>query len=251
MSIEKSVLSYYDDDSCNLTAQLTFDGEPVNVSGETITFEVRKSSDDSLVETLTGITDTNGECSVVYDSKGTGELYIQASSRRIVSEIYEIQDIYWFNDCTSNSIENYFNVPSNVSSSSIYGFSSDGWKYGNISSYSRIPMNLTLPSTPYQFDFDLIEVNGISPNLSFLQNDGIYIERKGTTGNISISGTDTGFSFDTGHTYSIKVYSDKLEVYKDNTLVGSKNQSISQSYLELATGTNRYCRLKNMKIRTL
>lgn len=84
---DKNILSYVDNDSCILTA--TYHSS--HAGEKQVSFEVRKSSDNSLVETLTGITDVNGECSVVYDSKGAGDLNIKCECMNL-QEIYVIED---------------------------------------------------------------------------------------------------------------------------------------------------------------
>jgi len=94
LTSDKDILSYNggtNPDVATLTAQLTSGGEPVAVEGETVTFEVRKQSDDSLVETLTDVTDVNGVATVGYTSKGEGDLYIKAECM-FVSKRYEICD---------------------------------------------------------------------------------------------------------------------------------------------------------------
>ena len=93
VSSSKDILSYADGDSAILSAQLTNSGSPVSVSGESVTFEVRKVSDDSLVETLTDTTDSNGEASVEYFGKGVGDLNIKVKCRSVI-EIYGITDAY-------------------------------------------------------------------------------------------------------------------------------------------------------------
>lgn len=171
--------------------------------------------------------------------------------RIFLTETYSIEDAYWFNSATTNSIENYFDISSGVTSQSIYGFNADGWKYGNASSYTRMPATFTLPSIPFEFSFDLTEAYRDSPNVGFLPNDGLWIERNRNSGTINIFGTDTGVAWDTGYRYTFKVYSDRVEVCKGNSLIGVLSKSITQVYLELTTGTNRYCRIKNIKLKIL
>ena len=98
LSSDKDILSYNggtNPDVAVLTAQLTNAEEPVAVSGETVTFEVHKQSDDSLIETLTGETDSSGKATVSYTSKGAGDLYIK-SKCGLVSKRYTIEDIYFY-----------------------------------------------------------------------------------------------------------------------------------------------------------
>lgn len=94
LSSDKDILSAYDSESATLTAQLLNGSSPALVAGETVTFEVRKTSDDSLVETLTGTTNASGIATVSYLGKGTGDLYIKvfSSDRIISSETYTVED---------------------------------------------------------------------------------------------------------------------------------------------------------------
>ena len=97
VSSTQDVLSYADGDSTVLSAQLTNQGQAVSVSGESVTFEVRKQSDDSLVETLTDTTDNTGLASVEYFGKGSGDLYIEVSCRTL-SKTYSIIDAYKYSE---------------------------------------------------------------------------------------------------------------------------------------------------------
>lgn len=103
LSSDKSILSYYDEDTCTLSASLMSES---NV-GKTISFKIYKFSDDSLVETLTDVTDSSGKASVTYESKGIGDVYCEASFGTLSSETYSLEDCYYWNEqgitVTSNS----------------------------------------------------------------------------------------------------------------------------------------------------
>ena len=95
LTSDKSILSKADNESATLSAQLTLNDSPVAISGQSVTFEVRKSSDDSLVETLSGSTNSSGIASVSYLGKGTNLLNIKAISGMYSDEI-QIQDYYGY-----------------------------------------------------------------------------------------------------------------------------------------------------------
>ena len=78
-------------ETATITATLEDNGVPV--SGETVTFEVRKQSDDSLVETLTAVTDNVGEATVSYLGDGEGNLYIKVECM-LLTQTYSIEDCY-------------------------------------------------------------------------------------------------------------------------------------------------------------
>ena len=80
-------------ETATITAQLTSQGQPASVSGETVTFEVRKQSDDSLIETLSDVTDSAGVATVSYLGQGTGDIYIKADCM-LLTQTYSIEDCY-------------------------------------------------------------------------------------------------------------------------------------------------------------
>ena len=85
---DKDILSYYDSESATLTATYTENGSPV--SGKTVTFKAYKNG--TLVENIgSDTTDANGEASVSYSSKGSGDLNIQCECN-LVTETYAIED---------------------------------------------------------------------------------------------------------------------------------------------------------------
>lgn len=132
LSSDKNILSYVDNEYAVLSAQLTGNGSPVNVSGETVTFEVRKTSDDSLVETLSGTTNSSGIASVSYYGQGTGNLYIKAKqgSSIISSEIY-VKDAYYANTGTTDKTSDFdlskLWISKNSSTGTITFINDNGW----------------------------------------------------------------------------------------------------------------------------
>lgn len=96
ISSDKDVLSYVDNDVATLTAQLVdSNNESISFNGLPVTFEVRKVSDDNLVETLSGVTDGSSLATVSYASKDTGDIYITAVCQGITSTQTYIQDVYF------------------------------------------------------------------------------------------------------------------------------------------------------------
>ena len=99
-------------ETATITAQLTSQGQPASIGGETVTFEVRKQSDDSLIETLTDVTDNAGVATVSYLGQGTGDIYIKAECM-ILTETYGIEDcIKYFNSEYTSSYNFDYALPS-------------------------------------------------------------------------------------------------------------------------------------------
>jgi hypothetical protein len=203
VSSTKDILSYADGDSTVLSAQLTSQGQAVSVSGESVTFEVRKVSDDSLVETLTDTTDGTGKASVEYFGKGTGDLYINILCRSL-SKTYSIEDcVKYYNseyiapdifDYTlpstfkieyealySDGTASYLMVGESDSKALLTGHvsstetnysvwarnGSDSKNFGSQMVYnSYIPQTISYDGTYYKFnnDISITNLNGINPS---------------------------------------------------------------------------------------
>ena len=182
LTSDKDIISYYDEESATLTAQLLDGTSPAPVAGETVTFEVRKASDDSLVETLTGVTNGSGVATVSYLGKGAGDLNIKAECM-FVSETYDIVDTKWYND---GSTVNGLTSQTNVSSS-------DNWEMSlkikltnsqncafnllnenSFSLFNNVYMNIT----GSMFYFRLDGGNAQQISHTFQDNDKITIRRQ-------------------------------------------------------------------------
>lgn len=120
LTSDKDILSAADNDVATLTATLTGTESGYNgpLSGREITFEVRKQSDDSLVETLTGTTNSSGIATVSYLGKGAGDLNIKAECM-FVSESFVVYDYPYYSD-NMQKIKNSFIVDTSVSGRTIY-----------------------------------------------------------------------------------------------------------------------------------
>jgi len=175
------VLSYYDEDSASLSATLTDNNVPVD--GEVVSFEVRKQSDDSLVETLTGTTNSQGVATVSYDSKGVGDLNVhcEALQGSLVSEICEVQDCIFAypeetsftSTWTSDHFMNIFNLNLNLPSNFKLEFEYKGnIKHGR---FGLIPSNNTSGNPNYSL---FVQIN---------TNDYVGVYRSTST-----SGLDSG-----------------------------------------------------------
>lgn len=74
----------------SISATVLKDGAAVQ--NENVTFELRKQSDNTLVETLTGTTNSSGIATVSYSGKHAGHLNIRPFCGTVVSQPYEVMD---------------------------------------------------------------------------------------------------------------------------------------------------------------
>ena len=106
LTSNKNILSYADGDYATLTAQLMDGQSPAAISGRTVTFTAYKTSDDSVVETLTADTNSSGTATVSYYGKGTGDIYIKAECSSLI-QTYAIEDCYLYDTCSTDKTSNY------------------------------------------------------------------------------------------------------------------------------------------------
>jgi len=85
---DKSILSYYDNDACVLSAVVE-DQDGNGMEGESVVF---KQGSTTLA---TKTTNSSGVASYTYESAGAGDVSFTASVGSFVSEIYSIEDCYY------------------------------------------------------------------------------------------------------------------------------------------------------------
>lgn len=168
-----------------------------------------------------------------------------------VSEIYEMEDCIGYNDGTTNSVENLFNVPSNVKSGGIYSFSNNGWKYGNVSSYTNFPMNINSLTFPFELSVKLNGYNRNGLGLFIGANRDVWIATDSSGRLYFHDTTDHYLTYNQGHTYKIRCYSDKTEVYDEDTLIYTTTKQYSPTQIQLGTGSNRWVEIKDIKVKAL
>ena len=99
----KDILSYADNDTTTITATLICDDDNTAIlSDREITFNVRKQSDSSIIQTTTKTTNATGEASFEYESQGIGDIYIEALCGVSVSKTFALQDC-WKYDGTEHT----------------------------------------------------------------------------------------------------------------------------------------------------
>jgi len=263
---DKDIISYNggtNPESATLTAQLTNGGSPVSVSGETVSFEVRKASDDSLVETLTADTDSSGIATVSYLGKGVGNLNIKAKCNLLI-QTYEVQDCRYYWDMTSNAKASDWILPSTANPR----YSSNGLKLGETSSYSICYLDIPF-STPAAIECDLMDYsnsNAPCPSIDIVSADspstsiygtwfcgkynntiGTYL-RCGSANPTYLEGNGTK-----GATYRFEVTTTTIALYKNDVQIGTtvNCSNPSQFKLRIDIGGNRMAEFKNFKIKPL
>lgn len=254
LTSDKDILSAYDEESATLTAQLMSGTTPVAIAGETVTFEVRKTGDDSLVETLTADTNSSGVATVSYLGKGVGDLNIKAECM-LVFKICSLKDLGYYNDGTKLSD---LTIGSGVSCTV-----SDGAL--RISKSTSGEASVTLPVQFTNSDNFIIEwevaCNGTSQRTAFWLNTpssstGLWCCYEGGhfTGN-SIGGSipTTTTSLEVGDKIYLKQENGVITLLKNDEAFFSKSMSFSSSTYKFGYYTNsgRVQCVDNIKITQL
>ena len=106
----KDILSYADSDTTTITAALICDDDNTAIlSNREITFNVRKQSDSSIIQTIIKTTDATGETSFEYESQGIGDIYIEALCGPSVSKTFALRDALYYDGSTHTTTE--LNIP--------------------------------------------------------------------------------------------------------------------------------------------
>ena len=183
LTSDKDILSYNGGDNpdiATLTAQLTAGGEPVAVSGELVTFEVRKQSDDSLIETLTGVTDGTGKCSVSYTSKHAGLLYIKSFLGSVEQSI-NLEDTFYYNPLiTTTSVLSIPNFPINFKTSFKIKRASSGSSGAWLEVGQNVDNCILIGNTSSEGSFGI-----------FIRQNGSYTAQKMSDNEVLIRNTET------------------------------------------------------------
>lgn len=157
---------------------------------------------------------------------------------------------------TTNAKVSDWTIPSAVTSASIYGFSSNGWKFGNASSYSTISANNS-QTLPYSMEFTVTDRNPGSNTAqpifgAYLGTKYIMVNFTSNKVEINVNGSKTTYD----HTFTLpctvryELTSTTVSVYIDNVLIGSKTHSITGNPVpSFQTGSNRWSQIKDYKIK--
>ena len=251
VSSDKDILSYYDSDSCTLSAQLMDGSSTASVSGVTVEFFNGSTS------LGTAQTDSNGVATKTYQSTGVGDVELSASVGSLSSDTYELEDCLDYQAMTDNSKQSRWTIPSAVTSASIFGYSSDGWKFGNASSYSTISA-VNSQNLPYSMEFTVTNryITGTPQPIfgAYFGSNYIMINCSSNKLSINVNGsnTDYSYSFTLPFTVRSELTSTTISVYIDDVLIGSETHSLTGNPIPtFQTGSNRWNVIKDYKIKPL
>lgn len=255
LTSDKDILSATDGDIATLTATLigTESGYNGPLSGREVAFEIYQTSDDTFVETLTATTNSSGVATVSYSSQGIGDISIVAKVGSLVSKTYELEDCLDYQVMTDNSKQSHWTIPSAVTSSSTFGYSSNGWKYGNASSYSVMELNEQV-QVPLCVEFYISNVyNSSNYQPILILNDGNNINVFAGGGQTSLFMGDSISVISTNNILvKIELKQNEQKLYINDVLKSTKTTSLNGSYaLQFHTGANRWVEIKDFKIKPL
>ena len=263
---DKTKLSLYQDDEVLLNSITDyFDGEAVTSYTDS---HVRFATLNNNTVDLTNIkiqnilsntidTDANGQAIFTYNSQGIGDITISANiDGSLVIEIYDtVEDCTDYQQMTNNSKESRWTIPSAVSSSSIFGYSSDGWKFGNASQYSTITYN-GIDYPPFSLECIVTDSNGIQPIIGAMFGSSyIFADRYSNNQlRINVNGSTTIYnvSYSSVYTFRYELTDSAFSVYIDDVLIATVNHSLTGDCVPaLQTGNNRYTVIKDFKLKPL
>ena len=240
-------------ESTTITAQLTDSGSAVSVGGETVTFKIKQG--DTVIETLSDTTDNTGKASVSYEANGIGDCSIVCECN-LLTETYvnTLQDCEFADTMTEEN--NKYTLSGSLLTND---HNSDGWKY-NASTLTWIDINNYLVGHGVSVEYTPTEAYSYSdgnaaPIQFYFENSSqtrVYVLQANTFAQIG-SSTKTSHNISLNSQYRVEYTSNSVKLYLGDTLIGQNSHSLGTSNIKLriATASNRYCRLKNFKIKPL
>jgi len=243
LSCDKSILSFYNQDSCTLTATVK-DQAGIGISGQSVVFK----QGSSILATKT--TNSSGVAEYTYSATGSGDVSFTASVDSIMSSPVSISDVYFHRDTE-------YSLTKSSGSTLNQAIAND--------------IALTLPSN-FELTFKIQTTGGTSSNEHrfFIQPNSLYVsgtqpryalfvDNRGTTGQfghrnngstVGIGSTFSTYTTGTYHIVKIVRSSNSLSFYFDNDLKGTQNIT----YLDNYTDWNFYFHLWNngtMKVQNI
>lgn len=266
LTCDKSILSYFDNDSCTLTA--TYEG--TNVSGKSVVFKVG----DTVLDTIQ--TDSEGVAEYTYNSQSVGDVTITAECMNL-QETYEVEDCLNYDNATKDNTSNY--TTKNLNS---HTFSTDKYlaerTLGSSANtyYSLIYPSTTLP-TDYEISVDMLALTKEQDKQFGLCISNTYTETyTGTnqcflyansnrmalgyrvSGSLTNYGESSSYNTNTWYTFKIKVIGTTVtvQILNGDTVVQSWNGTLSniQSWKKIMLitgGQSNTIYWKNLKIKPL
>lgn len=243
-------------DTAIITANLTKNSLPfVN---QEIEYEISDGS--TIIDSGSDFTNNAGQITISYTGTGAGDIQITATYNNL-EETISIEDCIDYQPMVSNVHQSRWTIPSQVTSSSIFGYSSDGWKYGNASSYSIMYCNTSLPSYPFSIEFTVHSKNYLAPNILIENGNGDYMGFV-QYGDGMISYLQGGAGMSTGNLYysnfsnskiRLEITSSSFKTYVDDVLIDTRSHNFSNtnSRVRMDTGSNRWAVIKDFKIKAL
>lgn len=238
LTSDKDILSYVDGDEAVLTATLY---SPDKID-KTVTFEVRKQSDDSLIETLTAVTDNSGIATVGYTSKHANLLNIKAISGSL-SDVTQIDDLLYYNNgdhVTGMTIDNGVSCTSNGSYITITTNT-------NSEKYVKIPISI---DGDWEYSIRLAK-RGTSADIQWQINNNSHY---GSIAYARINGTYQYFTISpaVGDVLTIQQKNGAVNILYNNTQqVSFPNTNITLSNCGFYINPNRTIHVNEIKIRQL
>lgn len=252
VSVDKEILSSYDNDTATFTGILT-DGKG-GVADETINYQVLH--EDTVLDSGSLVTDENGEITLEYAATGVGDVKVIFSLRSLLQKRYEVQDCrYWNpNEVTRTSTNGSTIYDNNMSEAlpTNCEISFDMWS--NVTQYDGQHRFFLLPKSQYN--------SGTTQPQSALYVDyagGNYRMALGKRENDNTIGfTGSGFSISSGTYHNIKIVKTgtSIEIFVDDVSKTTQIISWIDNYSDYcfsmmrwsASGTSK---MKNVKIKAL
>ena len=248
LTTDKSILSYADNETCTLTAQLLKESTPFMVGGITVEFF------NGATSMGTAQTNSNGAATITYSSTGNGDVVFSATGNNLSSEPITIED------CLSTNWSEF--ITSNYASVNI---SNGQLSFSNSTAYYGAYIFNSKPDAPYMVELTYVDTSGgnfvfglgfVNDNYTGTRDNYVANCYYGKTNNDYWGCLANGKSTRpvTGDVYRLEVYEDHIDTYKNNELLKTCTPEVSPftgRFAIIGTDSPRKQTWKDIKIKLL
>ena len=224
LTTDKSILSYTDNETCILTAQLTYNNNPVNISGETIEFY------NGTISMGIAQTNSSGVATKSYASGGIGDITLTAKVGSYISNSVSIEDcLYYSSPASTNAIITPW-TNNCIAEYEVYASDIWNWHYLLVFQGENQELIATL-STSYDNGSQApIKTTYFPPQNTWTP---MQFKTENGTATVSSNGTVKGTTnISLSNLTSIKIYNSKSSTQQRNIKIKPSQTIVNQELIE-------------------
>lgn len=250
LTVNKSILSFYDKDACTFTATLVGD----DVGGKSVTFNIKHNDNEITSDEV--LTDENGVATYTYNSTGVGDITVEASYNR-ESDTVLVEDCEYWNDGThTRGIDTQSGVSFDVQNGAMVvtttRTSERKWVYSTPYYYSNDNVMMEFESAREDETGNIIGISlHPTPTSTSMGWAGYWTTENNWNMSLNNYNINVPHTLEKGDIIRFVREQGDTSLYHNDELIRSESRYISSFRFGGYTNNGRLQRLKNIKIKRL